>query len=78
MTYKRIEYSPHAVSRMALRGVRREDVRCVLARGPRSTERSLPGRDPRFSRQTIVDGCKLKVVYAEDTHRIVVITVAWV
>ncbi len=78
VTYKRIEYSPHAVSRMALRGIRREDVRRVLARGSVGLERSLPGRGPRFSSQAIVDGCKLEIVYTEDAHRIVVITVAWV
>ncbi len=77
MTYKSIEYSPHAVERMELRRIRREDVRWVLALGQWRPEHSLKGRDPRFSKRGVVGGRALEVVYTEDAHRVLVITVAW-
>lgn len=77
MTYKPIEYSSHAVERMELRRIKREDVRWVLARGQWRPEHSLKGRDPRFSKRGVVGGRALEVVYTEDAHRVLVITVAW-
>lgn len=77
MTYKRVEYSAHAVRRMYERSVRRRDVQWVLARGVWRPERSLEGRDPRFSKRGVVGSGELEVIYTEDAHRIHVITVRW-
>ena len=77
MTYKKIEYSPHAVRRMLERGVGRGDVRWVLARGLRTHQHALAGRDRRFSKRGVIAQRELEVVYTEDARRICVITVAW-
>jgi len=62
---------------MRERGVGRGDVRWVLARGVRTREHALAGRDRRFSKRGVIDRRELEVVYAEDVRRICVITVAW-
>ena len=77
MTYKNIEYSAHAARRMWERGVRRADVRRVLARGVWSSSLTLERRDPRFSKRGVIGRRELEVVYTEDAHRICVITVIW-
>ena len=79
MTYKNIEYSAHAARRMWERGVRRADVRRVLARGVWSSLHTPPmeRRDPRFSKGGVIGRRELEVVYTEDAHRICVIPVIW-
>ena len=79
MTYKNIEYSAHAARRMWERGVRRADVRRVLARWVWSSLHTPPleRRDPRFSKRGVIGRRELEVVYTEDAHRICVITVIW-
>ena len=77
MTYEKIEYSPHAARRMRERGVARGDVRWVLARGLRTNQHALAGRDRRFSKRSMIDRRELEVIYTEDARRICVITVAW-
>ena len=72
MTYKRIEYDPHAIARMKQRGFSRRDVRWLLTQGHLlATEGSRQHRGGR------VRGRDAKVAYLEDSHRIYVITVMW-
>lgn len=78
MTYKRIEYDPHAVRRMQKRGITRADVRFLLATGLWQPEAALPGRDPRFSKRGYIGRREARVVYLENAERLYVVTAEWI
>jgi hypothetical protein len=73
MTYKRIEYDPHAVARMRQRGFDRADVRWLVTQGE-----PLPPAGRKRHRSGWIGGREAKVAYLEDADRIYVITVMWV
>lgn len=78
MTYKRIEYSDHAVLRLRQRNITRHDVRWLLARGERTMEPTKPGAAQRFGCAGLLGKWLAKVIFLEDGHRIHVVTVEWV
>lgn len=76
MTYKRIEYSPHAARRMQERGIRSSDVKQVLATGTMFVPGQYGGAVRHGRRDTVRDeGCL--VIYIEDALHILVVTVMW-
>lgn len=78
MTPKRVEYDPHAVRRMRLRGFTRQDVRTILAVGVWSPEYARPGAEQRFSKRAYLGRREARVVYLENAERVYVVTVEWV
>lgn len=77
MTTKRVEYGSHAVQRMRERGIRRGDVRWLLAQGLPAEADQGQHSDPVFARRGTIGGREAKVVYLENAVRVYVITVMW-
>ena len=75
MTYKLILIDAHAAKRMGERGFTRSDVRWLLAQGAPFEARQRTGSDARFGRRGLIRGRDTALVYLEDAHRILVITI---
>lgn len=78
MTNKLVLYSRHAQRRMRERGIRRPEVRRMLAVGELVEAVTTGEGDRRFIREAKVRGKRARVVYVESASRIIIITVLWV
>ena len=76
MTPKQLHYSDHAARRLRGRGVTRQDVRWLLARGIHAFEPTFAG-EQRQSRRGYLGHYEAKVIYIENAIRILIITVEW-
>lgn len=74
----RLEFSSHAVSQMQERGITVVQVRWLLDHGQPCAATSRPGRESRLARCGLVGSKEAKVVYIQNTTRVLVITVMWV
>jgi hypothetical protein len=77
MTYKGIQYTPHAAVRMSERAVTRAQVRATITAGTVALTVTKKGRT-RHARRGVFERRTLEVVYFEDGASIEVITVYWV
>lgn len=77
MTYKRIEYDPHAARRMREREFTRSEVRWLLHHGERE---ALPTQfgEQRWGRRGWIRGKEALLVYLENAERIYVLTVQYI
>ena len=78
MPAKTIVYSRHATVRMTERGIRRKDVRWLLARGTRVEARTESGDEQRWMVEGYLGNGNARVVFVERTNEIRVITVMWI
>lgn len=77
MTYKRIEFSDHAVLQMQARGIRRREVRLVLAQGRSVPAHQASGGARRHAKRHMVGRGEVIVIYLEDAARVLVVTAMW-
>lgn len=78
MTYKRIEFGPHAARRLKQRNIRRWEVRWLLARGERTKEETRPGAEQRWGCAGLLGKRPAKVIFVEDARRILLVTIEWI
>ena len=77
MTNKRLVYGVHVLGRMRRRGVTRQMVRDVMARGAVGSAYNRKGSEPRQAKQLYFGRHELKVVYIERAEEIEFVTVEW-
>lgn len=77
VTYKRLWYGQHARLRLRLRGIRRGEVRWLVAKGLPFSVETYGARQKRFGREGIIRGRMARVIYIESATAIEIITVHW-
>ncbi len=75
MTYKRLAYTDHARDQMRNRQIRRGEVRDILATGDAVPPTVGTSGDVYHEKVRRIAGRNIGVVYLEDAHRILIITV---
>jgi hypothetical protein len=74
MTHKPTIYGKHAAKMMRERGITRQEVQWVLARGLRSKARTKPGAEQRWQAEADIARRKFRVVFIERAHEIVIVS----
>lgn len=77
MTPKQIAYSDHAAIQRAARGIRRNDVRWLLATAPRIKADTIVGRDQRWEVRGFPGNRELRVIFIESATTLLLVTVEW-
>lgn len=75
MTYKAIIYDPHAAAQMKVRGIKRADVRWLIASGIRTKAPTLHSSEQRWKVVGTVGKRELGVVFIERANEILLVTV---
>lgn len=79
MTYnKDVTYSKHAAKRLKERGIRRTEVRWLIAQGEPEPEFIRNPKPHEFCKRGLLGKDEARVLYLEWRRRIHVITVMWV
>lgn len=76
MIPKAIRYSDHAVQRRLLRGIKRSEVRWLLAKGDRRKAETRGG-EQRWESQGYLGKREALLVFFERAHEYEIITVQW-
>ncbi len=76
MIAKPVWYTLHADDRLRERGFRRHDIRFLLARGARELISSA-GAEPVWKARAYLGAREAAVVFVENAHRYLIITVVW-
>ena len=77
MIGKRVEYTVHARKRLRERGIRRQQVRWLLAKGDREKARTDAGAQ-RWLVRGYLGRHEAAVIFVEDAERYRIITVVWI
>lgn len=75
MTYKAIIYDPHAAKMMKTRGIKRSDVRWLIAQGTRTKAPTFHSSEQRWKVVGTVGRRELGVVFIERANEILLVTV---